>query len=364
MYNLGIQSKHTGGFSTMAVQYQYNTTIRTFQHLSPFERGEIAALLKEGKSQSYIANKLGRSRSTISREIKRGTTTQLKSNLSTYTAYFPETGQAVYEKHRSHCGAKSKLALREDFLKFAENKILKEKWSPDAVVGSCKNNPEWQGAKIVCTKTLYNYIDQGLLKVRNIDLQLKTRLKPKKMRIRKNKRILGQSIEQRPEEIKTRETFGHWEIDTVLGKRSNDSVLLTLTERKTRKELLFRLTEKSSHAVDKALRSLTNVYGKGISQIFRSITADNGSEFSELSLITQEWGCSVYFAHPYSSWERGTNERHNGILRRFVPKGRAINDLSDETLQRIQSWINQLPRKILNYKTPEECFIEELAQIA
>ena len=347
----------------MDVKTKSTTTVRTFKHLSAFERGQIAALLKEGKKQSYIARILGRSPSTISREIKRGTTTQLRSNLTTYSAYFPETGQAVYEKHRSQCGAKSKVAQVEDFLKFSEHKILKEKWSPDAVVGSCRKDPKWQNAPIVCTKTLYNYIDQGLLKVRNIDLSLKTRLKPKKARIRKHKRILGQSIEQRPEDVQMRETFGHWEIDTVVGKRSNDSVLLTITERKTRKEILIRLAEKTTKAVNEALKALKHKYER-IDKIFRSITADNGTEFSELSSIIQEWGGQVYFAHPYSSWERGSNERHNGLLRRFIPKGKAIKDLSEESIQRIQNWVNQLPRRILDYKTPEECFMEELARIS
>lgn len=364
MYDLGVQSKHTGGFSTMVVQPKSITTVRSFKHLNTFERGEIAALLKEGKGQCYIAKKLGRSPSTISREIKRGTTAQLKSNRSTYFSYFPETGQAIYEKHRSHCGAKSKLAQAEEFLKFAEDKILKEKWSPDAVVGSCKKDPKWTETLMVCTKTLYNYIDHGLLKVRNIDLYLKTRLKPKRTRIRKNKHILGQSIEQRPEEVNHRETFGHWEIDTVVGKRSHDSVILTLTERKTRDEILFFLPEKSSKAVNDALRTLKQRYHERISQVFRSITADNGSEFSELSSVVQDWGSQIYFAHPYSSWERGTNERHNGLLRRFIPKGKAIKDLSSGTLQRIQDWVNRLPRKILAYKTPEKCFMEELAKIA
>ncbi|MEM5244144.1 helix-turn-helix domain-containing protein, partial [Thermoanaerobacter sp. CM-CNRG TB177] len=149
------------------------TKKRSFKHLSSYERGEIYALLKEGRSIRYIAKKLNRSPSTISREIKRGTTTQLRSDLSSYTSYFPETGQAIYEKNRSNCGAKFKVAKAEDFLKYAENKILNEKWSPDAVVGYCKKDPSWNNKTIVCTKTLYNYIDRGLLKVKNIDLPLK-----------------------------------------------------------------------------------------------------------------------------------------------------------------------------------------------
>lgn len=306
------------------VNSKFTTPVRSFKHLSTFERGQIHALLKEGRNQLYIADKLGRSPSTITREIKRGTTTQLTSDLSTFTAYFPDTGQAVYEEHRSHCGAKCKLAQAEHFLEFAEDKILHKKWSPDAVVGACKRDPKWQDVPMVCTKTLYSYIDQSLLAVRNIDLNLKLRLKPKKIRSRQNKRIMGQSIEQRPEEVQQRQTFGHWEIDTVIGKRSNDSVVLTLTERKTRHELLFLLDAKDSQSVNNSLSELANCYGERISQVFRTITADNGSEFSELSDLIQKWGSEAYFAHPYSSWERGTNERHNGILRRFVPKGKAI----------------------------------------
>jgi IS30 family transposase len=348
----------------MAVQLKSTTTVRFFKHLSVFERGQIAALLKEGKSQRYIAKKLGRSPSTISREIKRGTTIQMRSDLSTYQKYFPETGQAIYEKNRMNCGAKCKLTQVEDFLKFAENKILHEKWSPDAVVGFCKRDSRWQNTSLVCTKTLYNYIDQGLLTVRNIDLSLKLRLKPKRKRSCRNKRIMGISIDQRPAEVQKRQTFGHWEIDTVAGKRANDAVLLTLTERKTRHELLFLLDAKDSQSVNKALLKLKDYYGEGLLQVFRTITSDNGSEFSELADTLQQWGIKTYFTHPYSSWERGTNERHNGLIRRFVPKGKAIKDLTEANVQRLQNWLNKLPRKILGYKTPEECFYEELSKIA
>jgi len=252
------------------------------------------------------------------------------------------------------------LAQVEDFLKFAEDKILREKWSPDAVVGLCRRDPKWQNSTIVCTKTLYNYIDLGLIKVRNIDLNLKLRLKSKIKRIRQNKRVVGKSIDQRPEEVQSRQTFGHWEIDTVTGKKSNDSVILTLTERKTRYELLFLLDAKDSNTVNEALSELKNCYGKDVSNVFRTITADNGSEFSRLSEMLQGLGIEAYFTHPYSSWERGTNERHNGLIRRFIPKGKAIKDFSEETIKRIQQWLNSLPRRILGYKTPEECFNEEI----
>ncbi len=345
----------------------YNCTTKrcSFKHLNAYERGKIAALLKEGKSIRYIAKQLARAPSTISREIKRGTVTQLKSDLSTYHAYFPEAGQAIYEKRRKHCGAKLKLPLVIAFIKFAEEKMLQEKpWAPDAIVGYCKINPEWKDKPIVCTKTLYNYIDRGLLKVRNIDLLIKPRLKPtKKAKKRVPKRIKGKSIDLRPKEVETREEFGHWEIDTVVGKRSGDVVLLTLTERKTRYEHIFLLESKESRAVKRVFMGLKAYYGEIFEEVFKSITADNGSEFSELSALLESLKSEAYFSHPYSSWERGSNERQNGIIRRFIPKGKAIKDIPLVEVKEIERWMNQYPRKILGYNTPDECFYRELLEI-
>lgn len=347
------------------VQHNYTTKRRSFKHLTVYERGKIAALYKEGKSIRYIAKQLCRAPSTISREIKRGTVTQLKSDLSTYKAYFPEAGQAIYEKRRKRCGAKLKLAQVKDFITFAEKKMLDKKtWSPDSIVGYCKKDPNWKDKPMVCTKTLYNYIDRGLLKVRNIDLLLKPRLKPRdKKKQRKAKRIMGKSIELRPKEIETREEFGHWEIDTVQGKRSKDAVLLTLTERKTRYELIFLLDSKDSESVKEVFIELKNRYGELFTDIFRSVTADNGSEFSELSIILESLKSEAYFAHAYSSWERGSNERQNGIIRRFIPKGKAIKNVSLSEIKEIERWMNRYPRKILNYSTAGEYFYRELLKI-
>lgn len=348
----------------MTVQAKHTTTVRSFKHLGLSERGMIFALLKEGHSLRYIAGQLNRNPGTISREIKRGTTTQMRSNLTTYKAYFPETGQAVYDKRRAFNGSHSKIGEVEEFLQFAEKKILQDKWAPDTIVGFCRSMPEWQDKPIVCTKTLYNYIDQRLLNVRNIDLLLKVRRKTKKQIVRKNKRILGQSIEQRPEEVQTRQEFGHWEIDTVIGKRSADEALLTITERKTRQEIIIPLANKDAASVQIGMEEVKNRFGDIFPKVFRSITADNGSEFAGLASLAEPWGSNVYFSHPYSSWERGTNERHNGLIRRFIPKGKAIREVDPATIRRVQDWCNQLPRKILGYRTPGECFAEELAKIA
>ncbi|QSQ08658.1 hypothetical protein H0A61_00996 [Koleobacter methoxysyntrophicus] len=343
----------------MVLTKKYTTSSRTFKHLSEFERGQIYVLLKEGYSQAEIAKKLGRHRSTISREIKRGTTTQKRSDLTTYETYFPETGQAVYEKNRSACGRKLKALQAEAFLKYAEKKILEDKWSPDVVVGSARISGQFDKDSMVCTRTLYNYIDQCLLKVRNINLPLKTRRKPKKTGSRKNKRLYGKSISERPQTVDERNEFGHWEIDTVIGKRTGDQALLTLTERKTRHNLIMPLESKCAEAVDEVINQLKKQYGPLFTQVFKSITADNGSEFSNLDNI----GIDVYFTHPYSAWERGTNERHNGLIRRFIPKGKAIRDLTIDQIESVQNWCNHLPRKILGYKTPAQLFEQEIQQL-
>ncbi|WP_391116828.1 IS30 family transposase [Psychrobacillus sp. L3] len=293
-------------------QTHSTTSKHSFNHLTPFDRGKIAALHADGKSMQAIADAVGCHKSTISRELKRGTVMQMKSGRTLFQAYFPETGQFQYEKNRTECGAQFKLDGSIEFIRFAEKKILEDKWSPDAVRGFVRLHGLFEGAS-VCTKTLYNYIDMGLLGVRNIDLPMKTRLNTKKKRSRKNKRVLGRSIEERPAAVDQREEFGHWEIDTVIGKKSQDEVLLTLTERKTRKEIIMKIGAKASEAVTKAMKRLQKQSGYRFSSVFKTITSDNGSEFAELAVSLEKEKTEVYFTHPYTSSERGTNERHNGL---------------------------------------------------
>ncbi len=344
----------------MALPQKNTISTRTFKHLNKYDRGRIHALMQEGLSPAAIAQRLNRHRSTILREIKRGTTRQLTSQLTSYESYFPETGQAVYRKNRSACGKKTKALQVENFLQYAEEKILHEKWSPDAVVGEAKRSVTFTKEKMVCTKTLYAYIDQRILKVRNIDLVQKTRRRVKKhSNGREHKRLFGSSISERPEVVDGRQQYGHWEIDTVIGKRSGDMALLTLTERKTRHHLVLPLSAKSSEAVDRVLKQLKKSYGRLFPYIFKSITADNGSEFRSLN----NHGIDIYYAHPYSAWERGSNERHNGLIRRFIPKGKAIRDLTHSQIERVQDWCNNLPRKILGYRRPAEMFQQELEHL-
>ena len=217
---------------------------------------------------------------------------------------------------------------------------------------------------MVCTKTLYNYIDLGLLDIFNADLPMKLRRNTKSYRVKKHKKNLGKSIAERPTYISEREEFGHWEIDTVVGQKSNnDCVLLTILERKTRNAIIQRIEAKTAEAVTKALTRIRDIYGKQFSKVFKSITGDNGSEFAELSKLEDITDTKIYFTHPYSSFEKGTNERHNGLIRRFIPKGKRISNYNQNDIAFIKEWMNTLPRKILNYHTPEELFEMHLDEI-
>lgn len=171
------------------------------------------------------------------------------------------------------------------------------------------------------------------METQNIDLCLKTRRSTKASRNRKNKTILGELIEKRPEIVDKRERFGDWEIDTVNGLRcGKDEALLTLTERKNRYEMILKIDGKTSDSVNRSLTTLQEAAVKNFSQLFKTITSDNSVEFSGLTELLQGI-TDVYFTHPYSSWERGTNENHNGIIRRFIPKGTRIAEVSLRTIQ-------------------------------
>lgn len=340
-----------------------NTKERTFSHLTAFDRGQIQALRREGKTLQQIAEAIGCHKSTVSRELKRGTVTQRRYDLSEYEAYFPEAGQAVYEANRSNCGAKYKLAQVAEFIHFAVEKMQIDKWSPDAICGYAQAYKLFEGAR-VCTKTLYHYIDLGALAVKNLDLPLKVRRKTKTKRVRVNKKILGASIEERPSHIDDRKEFGHWEINTVLGQRKKGAALLTLTERKTRKEHIIKIEQKSVNGVHQAIQQLKNIYDKHFTTVFKTITSDNGSEFSELAEAIDSEFVKVYYTHPYTSSERGTNERHNGLIRRFIPKGKSIDDLDHTLIAYVENWCNTLPRKILGYHSPNSRYEEEMANIA
>ena len=346
------------------MDYSNDTPIsRKNKHLNAYERGQIALLHAEGLTPYAIGKRLGRVSNTIRNELKRGTVKQIKAGKEVLV-YYPDTGQLKYESNRKNCGPKFKMLQCEAFIEYVTKMFFDKKHSLDAISGASKRLNMFPDSQRVCTKTLYNYVDLGILQISNLDLPLKLRRSTKNTRIRKHKKHLGTSISERPEHINDRSEFGHWEIDTVIGKKNkSEPVLLTMTERMTRKESIFKIPGKNTESVQKAIQNLMDESDVYFSKIFKSITSDNGSEFAELSSISDSTATNVFFAHPYSSGERGTNERHNGLIRRFIPKGRSINDYTFESIARVENWCNTLPRKILGYLTPDEAFENHIRNI-
>ena len=325
-------------------------------------------MIRAGANKAEIARALYRDKSTIKREIKRGSVRQRKRNpyeskkanreYIEYTVYFADVGQREYERHRLNCGAKNKTTQCAELVTFVEEKILgPERWSPDAAIGYAKSNELIPGQSFT-TKTFYNWIDDGLVSVKNIDLLLKVRRKPKRPR-KERKKILGKSIDTRPADVEDREEFGHWEGDGIVGK-GRQGQLITLVERKLGVGFLFNAGSRDETRIVEIIDKLEQCYGSYFRCIFKSITFDNGSEFSNSSGMEKDGRTNVYYAHPYSSYERGTNENWNGIVRRFIPKGSNIDMLTETDIQRINHYINTLPRKRFNYKTPLELWNEQI----
>ncbi len=174
--------------------------------------------------------------------------------------------------------------------------------------------------------------------------------------IRKRKKNYGTSIDERPEVVNFRPEEGHWEGDTVVGRRNGkEVVLLTLLEKKTQNYMAIRISEKTSEAVNAAVASLHKQYGEQFSRVFQTIPVDNGSEFADFAEV-ERWGTKIFYAHPYTAWERAQNERHNGMLRRYIHKGVSIEKYSEKDIFWIVDTLNSLPRRNLGYCTPEELF--------
>ena len=328
------------------------------KHLTYEDRITISLRLKDGWSVIKIAQELNCAPNTVRNEIKRGTVSLYNGSVKRYK---PDAGQALYEKHRLHCGRCNDFLAKSEFIAYVEEHFRQDNWSLDACFGHALQEGKFSRQQIVCTKTLYRYVDLGLLSIRNIDLPEKLKRSVKHARIRKNKKILGRSIEERPAEIDTRKEFGHWECDLVIGQKTGeDEVLLTLSERKTREFLMIKIPDRRPENVMAAFGQLQEMYSEHFKEVFKTVTTDNGTEFSLLSSLEELAGTLVYFAHPYTSCEKGTVERHNGLIRRFIRKGERISNYTLEQIAQIEMWCNGLPRKILGYKTPDEIFEKEL----
>jgi len=346
-----------------------SSTKKEYVHLKESERFKIEVLLADGKKAAAISRLLKRDKSTIYREIKRGTVMRERwDRLGEEPRYRAHVGQTEHEKRGKNKERSLKIGKDKELEAYIRIWLVEKKFSPDAVIGQIKTDGlKFEG--MICTKTLYNYIDAEIFAgISNKDLWQK-RNKPSRKyrpvgRISRTNRLC-RSIEKRPKAVEERLEYGHWEGDTVKGPLGSKASLITLTERKSREEIIIQVASASQAEIKAAIDGLEQKYGPAFRIKFRSITFDNGVEFLdwrslEISLLGAGRRTTIYFAHSYSSWERGTNENHNRMIRRFIPKGTNIALLDDQEIQRIQDWMNDYPRKILGYRTPRQVSNEGL----
>lgn len=236
-------------------------------------------------------------------------------------------------------------------------RVRQERWSLDACVGYARQNKLFMPEQIPCTKTLYNMLWANKLPLSLFEVPQVLKHKRHRKWVRKNKRMKGRSIEERPAVVNDGTEIGHWEVDTVVGQRAGrEAVVFTAVEKVTRNYIAIRIPGRTCAGVEAALAQLQELYGaEYFSQIFKTMTADNGPEFENLSQF-ESLGTKMYFTHPYSSWERAQNERHNGLLRDFIPKGMSMERFSDEDILNMADTLNQRPRRVLGYHTPSELF--------
>ena len=303
---------------------------RYYRHLCRAERDEIFLLLKAGRSRREIAKRLGRSPSTISREIRR--------NISELGEYLPDTASKKASSRRYQ--GYFKLDKHPE-LRLALLQGLQKRWSPEQIAATC------YGQATVCHETIYRYIYKSpfALKLGLYELLCRGKPRRRKRRASKNKsRIPNRiSIHKRSKHIEKRTHYHHWEGDMIHFGRNKQAIIVA-TERKSRYTLLINAPEgKKTKSVIRRLSEAIAPFNP------KSITLDNGSEFTN----HEDLPCQTFFCDPYSSWQKGSVENANGIIRRFLPKSYR-GDITDKTLANIQEHINTMPRKILGYQSAKQ----------
>jgi len=321
------------------------------------------------RSPILLAQILSKSKRTISREIKRGLVEHLMSDLTKEKEYNADHAQRDADLKATAKGPQTKLGYDRILANEIANLVKNKHYSPYAIIQNF-NKHKWPSSTRICEKTIYNYIEFGYIPgvtIKNLTRKGKSKHHKKKPKQHSRLENARRTIEKRPKEINERREFGHWEGDTVYScKNKSKAGLFTLTERKTRSEIVVKISNRKAQTIVAALDQIERSLGsKKFRFMFKSITFDNGVEFSyanalEHSVLTKKTRTTLYFAHPYCSSERGTNENHNGIIRRFLPKGTDFEPVAKMTIKEVQNWMNSYPRKILNGNTPFEALQEEI----
>ena len=323
------------------------------KYITETERYKIETMLQDGIKPKEIARRIGKHYTTIYREIKRGTVVLLDTNLREYSKYCADVSQRKQEENSHNKGIELKIGNDYKTMNYMESLIKKCRYSAYAVSIELKKQNELTA---LCPQTIYNYINNGVfLNVdRNDFIYNKTKKKEEITSRRPSLKMLGaKTIEDRPKEINKRDSFGHWELDTVYsGKGKSKDCLLVFTERLTRHELIRKIPDRTANSVLDAINAIENDIGvESFRKTFKTITCDNGVEFTKHKEI--ETSCTdnmrrtfLYFCHAFCSSERGSNENANKLIRKYIPKGADIGEYSDEYIAEMEEAINNYPRKL------------------
>lgn len=342
-------------------QENNTTKSRKGKHLEYSERISIERWWnKDKRTKVEIAELLERTEKTIRNEIKRGLVKNLTSELIEIWVYSADVAQQRYEYYLKAKGPKLKIDNDYELKEYVEKSIKKDKKSPEVIAEEIKG---MNFKTKMCARTIRNNIASGYI----YDIEPKDMVYNKVYKEKnKNKKICEsvpaeKSIDYRPEKANTREEYGHWEGDLVIGRRKKGAVLFTLTERKTREEIIVKLPSKEAKEISKALDKIERKYKKDFRKKFKTITFDNGPEFRNWHSIEKSYDkrrkearTQVYYAHPYRSGERGSNENANRLIRRFIPKGTDITLISEEFIKYVENWINNYPRAMFKYKSTNQ----------
>jgi IS30 family transposase len=346
-------------------QENNNIKSRKGKHLKYSERESIERWWnRDHRTKVEIAELLDRNEKTIRNEIKRGLVKNLTSELIEIWVYSADVAQQKYEYYLKAKGPKLKIDNDYELKEYIEKSIKKDKKSPEVIA---KEIIKMNFKAHMCARTIRNNIYAGdIYDIKSTDMIYNKEYKEKN----KDKTICEKvppekSIDYRPEEANKREVYGHWEGDLVIGTKKKGSVLFTLTERKTREEIIVKIPGKKAEYVANALDMIEKRYKKIFYAKFKTITFDNGGEFRNWKSLEKSYDkrrknprTQVYYAHPYRSGERGSNENANRLIRRFIPKGIDITPISEEFIQKIENWINNYPRAMFNYKSTNEILSE------
>lgn len=337
--------------------------MKKYRRLDWSDRLCIEAMYNNGSSCVCIARYLGFAPSSIYREVKHGLYEHLGAEATKRPwRYSAQIAQDYVDFQSTSRCPDIRLGNNYAYVKDVAQQVARGV-SVDTIVNVKKKNGQWT----VSTTTLYRYIDRGYIPgVTNKQLPEKFRRKQHKHSTVKAARApKGLSIDRRPPSIDDRKAFGHWEFDSVIGKaKGQRQSILTLTERKTRYEIIFRAAAKTSAATVTALNKIISKYPAGT---FQTITVDNGSEFQDCYGMEHDRQgnkrLTIYYAHPYSSWERGSNERNNRVIRRYFPKGQSMAKVTQKQCDKVAAAINSMPRKLLGWHTAADLFAQEIANI-